>query len=214
MQKKIALSIVAAAIILLSSVTVLTSGILFPPQQFIPPIKINPPQPAPNFTLIDQYGGQFNLDNNASGKVVVIYFGYTHCPDICPQVMKKYTDLESALGGDASRVELLIVTTDPWRDTPQAMKAWLGQFSPSIVGLTGSVTQVADVWRGYNVPPPRLFASNGTAVVDPNATPGYLEDHFAFVFFADKGHVLRFALTPDMDLNEYVQGVRYLLSMP
>ncbi len=94
------------------------------------------------------------------------------------------------------------------------MMAWLSQYSPRIVGLTGSVTQVANVWRAYNVPPPKLLTSNGTAVVNPIATPGYLEDHFAFIFFADKGHVLRFALTPDMDLNEYIQGVRYLLSMP
>ncbi|WP_194897960.1 SCO family protein [Catenulispora pinisilvae] len=101
------------------------------------------PTPIPPVTLTDFNGKPYDIKANAAGKLTLIYFGYTHCPDECPTTM---ADLAAALrltpAAKRAEVQVLFVTTDPDRDTPSVMKAWLGKFDPSFIGLTGTVAQV------------------------------------------------------------------------
>jgi len=205
------------ALILIAIVAVATvGGVLFLQAQartYVPAITIQGSKQAPDFTLVDQYGQPFTL-SSLIGKPVLIYFGYTHCPDVCPAVMAKYAEAIQGLGSDANKVVFIIITTDPWRDTPDVLRSWLNRFSTSIVGLTGSADQVSHVWGDYGIPAPELVLQNGTKIANPSESPNYLENHFAWVYVADRNHVMRVALTPEMSDGDYINAVRYVLGLP
>ncbi len=183
----------------------LFSGILNPKPSYTPSIVLEGNSLAPNFILTNHKGEKFNLAD-VKDKVILIFFGYTNCPDVCPIVMSKYVELTKVLGEDAKKVALLFISTDPERDSPQAIKAFIERFdqnpSPSIIGLTGSFEELSKVWKAYNVP---------VEVEEHKEGENYLVGHYALIFVADKNHVLRFALTPEMSLEEYIQTVRLLL---
>jgi protein SCO1/2 len=167
-----------------------------------PTIEIPGDKVLPDFTLVDQNGRDFSI-SSLKGRAVLIYFGYTHCPDVCPLVMTKYKQLLDALGPDADKVALIFITVDPERDTPEVMRDYLHYYSDRIIGLTGEPSRVEEVLHKYDV----------TAVKrEPDASGNYFVDHFAFIFGADRNLVLRLAFTPEMSLQEYLDGVRYLLS--
>jgi len=167
-----------------------------------PAIEIVGERVLPDFTLVDQNNRDFTL-SSVRGKAVLIYFGYTHCPDVCPLVMVKYKELISALGPDADRVALIFITVDPERDTPETIRKYLQYYSDHIIGLTGEPSKLAEVLEKYNV---------YVAKYEPDESGNYLVDHFSLVLGADRNLVLRVAFTPEMSLQEYLDGVRYLLS--
>jgi protein SCO1/2 len=204
--------LVLASLVIIVAISVVAVAFLwvFAPKPDVPSIRI-PNNPAADFKLVDQYGRPFSLSQNATGKVVLLFFGYSHCPDLCPATMLKYAQLEEQLGPDASKVTMILITTDPWRDSPPVLKEWLSEFSPNIVGLTGSVSQVSEVWRAYGVLAEPISA-NGTSVLDPAESPEYLENHSAYIIGTNADHIEMVALTPEMSINDYLNGVRYLLS--
>lgn len=132
------------------------------------------------------FGRQLNLtDHNGravtlasfKGKYVVLFFGYTHCPDVCPTTL---SDLASALKlmspEDAARVQVLFVSVDPERDTPETLRAYVPYFHPGFLGLYGTAEQVATAAREFKV----MFRKH----VEPGAT-GYLVDHSAGSYVLD-----------------------------
>ncbi|ACU71976.1 electron transport protein SCO1/SenC [Catenulispora acidiphila DSM 44928] len=126
------------------------------------------PTPIPPVTLTDFNGKPYDLKANAAGKLTLVYFGYTHCPDECPTTM---ADLASALrllpADKASKVRVVFVTTDPDRDTGPVLKDWLAKFNPSFVGLTGTITQVDDTAKLAATPvSPPVKNPDGTIEVD------------------------------------------------
>ncbi len=167
-----------------------------------PTIELPGEQTLPDFTLVDQNGNAFTL-SSIRGKAVVIYFGYTNCPDVCPLVLSKFATTISRMGADADRVAFIFITVDPERDTPEVMKRYLSYYSQKIIGLTGSQEQVNKVLKLYNI-----YASKQT----PDEKGNYLVDHFALVLGADRNHILRIAFTPEMPAEEYLEGVKWLLS--
>lgn len=126
------------------------------------------PTPIPPVTLTDDNGKPYDLKANAAGKITLVYFGYTHCPDECPTTM---ADLASALplvpADKRAKVQVVFVTTDPDRDTGPVMKAWLAKFDPSFIGLGGTVAQVDDAAKLAATPvdPPKKKA-DGSIEVD------------------------------------------------
>ncbi|MEM4303393.1 MAG: SCO family protein [Candidatus Caldarchaeum sp.] len=168
-----------------------------------PPIEIPGEKVLPDFRLTDQNGQPFTLSSIRGKKAVLIYFGYTHCPDVCPTVLSKFAKAISTLGPKADEIAFLLVTVDPERDTPEAMKKYISYYSDKILGLTGSPEEVANVLKLYNV-----YAAKNP----PDEKGNYLVDHFALVLGADRNHVLRIALTVEMPPDEYVEGVKWLLS--
>lgn len=102
------------------------------------------------FTLVDGDGKQVT-DRDLRGKYLLVYFGYTFCPDVCPTTLNEVSTAMDGLGAKAERVQPVFITVDPRRDTPDVVKRYTEQFGPRILGLTGTPEQVAAVSREYRV---------------------------------------------------------------
>jgi protein SCO1/2 len=127
------------------------------------------------FELVDQ-DGQKVTQESFVGEPTLVFFGFTHCPDICPTTLFEMSQLFEALGPDARKVTGLFITVDPERDTPEAMKSYLGSFHPSIQALTGTPEQVAAVIKAY-----RAYAKKV-----PTQDGDYTMDHTAIVYLMGK----------------------------
>jgi len=112
-----------------------------------------PSWPKPDFTLIDTEGRPFEFRARTDGFVTLLFFGYTHCPDVCPVHMGNIAavlrDLDYA---DRSRIRVVFVTTDPERDTLPTLRAWLDRFDPSFVGLRGTAEAVDEIQAALHLP--------------------------------------------------------------
>ncbi len=106
--------------------------------------------PDLKFNLVDDSGRPVTAADFA-GTVDIVYFGYTHCPDVCPLTLSHLAESVQRLGSQARDVRILFISVDPVRDTPQVLKAYTRAFSPQAVGLTGSMQQIRDVTRRYHV---------------------------------------------------------------
>ncbi len=111
---------------------------------------ISPPMPLADFSLSDQNGKTVRL-SDFQNKYVLLYFGFTNCPDECPLTMGYLKQMYDKLGPLGSKIEVVMVTTDPARDTPQVLGTFLGHFSPSFIGLTSSLANLQPVWKEFGV---------------------------------------------------------------
>jgi cytochrome oxidase Cu insertion factor (SCO1/SenC/PrrC family) len=102
------------------------------------------------FTLTDQ-NGAIRHDTDYRGKYMLVFFGYTYCPDVCPTTLSILSAALDKIAGKAERVVPIFISIDPERDTPEAMKTYLSAFGPRFVGLTGSVADVTAAARAYHV---------------------------------------------------------------
>lgn len=102
------------------------------------------------FTLTDQYGNP-RSSADFHGRFMLIYFGYTYCPDVCPTTLAVIADALGKLGKQADRLAPIFITIDPQRDTPDVLKAYLKSFDPRFIGLTGDSKAIAEVARAYRV---------------------------------------------------------------
>ncbi|MEO8123218.1 MAG: SCO family protein [Burkholderiales bacterium] len=134
-------------------------------------------------TLPDAEGKERTLAD-FKGKVSVVFFGYTQCPDVCPTTMAELAAIKRAMGADGDRVQGIFVTVDPERDTPAVLKAYLAAFDPSFIALRGSPEQTAEAAREFKV----FFAKV------PGKTPdSYTVDHTAGSYVIDsQGHLRLF----------------------
>ena len=135
--------------------------------------------PDLQFNLVNDQGQPVTAADYA-GKVVLLYFGYTHCPDVCPLTMSHLADAVQALGAKADDVRILFVSVDPARDTQAILKAYTRAFSPQAVGLTGSMAQIQAVTKRFHV------AFNYD---QKDASGNYVVNHSAAIYVFDKrGH--------------------------
>ncbi len=138
------------------------------------------------------------------GKVLIVYFGYTSCPDICPTAMRKYASLVRNLRSkDGDRVQLLFISIDPARDSPERSDTYAKLFNPSFIGLAGDEQKIADVTRQFNV----TYAKK---TVEGNL--GYIFDHSDNAYVIDPKGRLRLALAPDALLEPIVADLQKLLA--
>jgi protein SCO1 len=128
---------------------------------------------APDFTLTNQCGTDTSL-SQFRGKVVLLYFGYTHCPDACPMTLSVLEQSIERLRNSQNRVKVLFITIDPERDTAQKLKPYVAHFDRDFLGLTGSAEKIEKVARDYHIFYEKEEAeSNGEYSMD-HATPVYL----------------------------------------
>ncbi len=157
----------AAAVVYLSS--------LFMPHMFAGN-QITSPQPAYNFTLAGPAGQDYQL-SDFHGKVVLIFFGYTSCPDVCPTTMKELAGVLKDLGDTAAQVQVLMISVDPEKDSAERLAGYLKGFDARMIGLSGSLEQIQQVASEYGVYfEKKPYGDNG----------GYLVDHSAYVFLIDQ----------------------------
>lgn len=132
-----------------------------------------PPLPKPDVTLTDTSGQPFNLLQQTQGYLTLVYFGYTHCPDVCPAQMARFGTVVKALPTDVSqRLKVVFITTDPDRDTPPVIRAWLDHFAVSFIGLTGDQATIDQAEAAVGLPP---------AGKEDDGSGGYTVNHAAFV---------------------------------
>ena len=133
-----------------------------------------PERPAPDFTLTAHDGTPFEL-RSTRGKATLVFFGFTHCPDVCPTTMSKLAAALAALGEDGDRVAVVFISVDPERDTPEAIQAYLEAFDPRIVGVTGTLPELEAVAASFGV---RFFKEypQGTPEVHIDPLLGELVD--------------------------------------
>ena len=112
--------------------------------------RITPPKPLADFSLTNQFGDKLRLSDNL-GKYVLLFFGFTNCPDECPLTMVYLKQMVDKLGEKANDVQVILITTDPGTDTPQVLGDYLSHFDPSFIGLTGSKEELQSVWSNYGV---------------------------------------------------------------
>ena len=105
---------------------------------------------AKGFTLPDQNGQQRALKDFA-GKVVVVFFGFTQCPDVCPTSMAELAQIKRTLGAEGNKLQVIFITLDPERDTPELLKAYLGNFDPSFLALRPSLEKLPEVAKDFKV---------------------------------------------------------------
>ena len=139
-----------------------------------------------DFTLTDGEGKPFAL-SSLKGKVVVLSFGYTHCPDICPTELLTYNDTLKQLGDEAKNVAVVFVSVDPDRDTPELMKQYVKQFHPDFIGLTDTtggndIALAKQLWRiisaKADIKSEKLYNvdhSSGTYLLDKQGNAAYFE---------------------------------------
>jgi protein SCO1 len=127
------------------------------------------------FRLLDQDGKRVT-DADFRGKPFLVFFGFTHCPDICPTALFEMSEVLRRLGPDAEKTAVLFISVDPERDTPEKLKEYLSSFHPRIVGLTGSPQEIAEVEKAYRVYAKKVPLEGG----------GYTMDHSAIVYLMDK----------------------------
>jgi protein SCO1/2 len=130
------------------------------------------------FKLIDQ-NGQPITEQDLRGRPFLVFFGYTHCPDVCPATLFDVSEMMRALGKDADRAAALFVTVDPERDTPAAMKDYMSSFDPHVRGATGDLKAIETTEKAYRVYAKKVPGEHGD----------YSMDHTALVYLMDKqGH--------------------------
>ncbi len=136
------------------------------------------------------------------GKVVLLFFGFTQCPDICPTALARAAQVRSLLGDDAGQLQVLFITLDPARDTPDIMQAYTRVFDPSFIGLRGTQAQIDEVAQAFKVFYMRVPAGDS-----------YTIDHTTFSYLYDRDGRLRVGLRHDQSAHEYADDVRRLLSL-
>ncbi|GMP11556.1 MULTISPECIES: SCO family protein [Bradyrhizobium] len=152
------------------------------------------------FQLTDQ-NGKAITDKSLKGKPTLIFFGYTHCPDVCPTSLFEISEVLRALGKDADKVNAVFISVDPERDTPATMKEYLSSFDPHLEGLSGDPAETAKVITSYRVYAKKVPTKDGD----------YTMDHTALIYLMDRDgrFVSPFNLkrTPDeaaADLKKYL----------
>ena len=125
------------------------------------------------FQLIDHNGNRVS-DKTYAGKHLLVFFGFTYCPDICPAALQKVSVVMEKLGSKANNLKPLFISVDPERDTVAQLKLYMSNFDNRIVGLTGSTEQIADAVKVY-----RAYAKKRE---DPSTSGGYTMDHSSFIY--------------------------------
>lgn len=159
------------------------------------------PSPAPAIDLIAHTGEPVDLADYR-GEVVLLYFGYTHCPDVCPLTLSNAAKAIDNLGSDGERVNVMMVTVDPERDTPELLGEYVTFFDESFLGLYGAEQDLARTAALYGV---FYQAREGT----PES--GYLVDHTASLMAIDPDGFLRLLWTPDVTNEDLTADLRELL---
>jgi protein SCO1/2 len=156
---------------------------------------------ASEFALTRGDGTSFQL-SEMRGRVVLLFFGYTSCPDVCPTTLAELNQAMKQLGDDANRVQVVFITVDPQRDTPQRVQEYVDHFNSNFIGLGGTEEELTKIWSDYGV-----FRE----IVEGTSALGYLVNHTARVTLIDKDGNLRLSFSFETPVEDIVHDLRIIL---
>ena len=155
-----------------------------------------------DFALTDHNGNPRTL-SDFKGKVVVVFFGFVQCPDVCPTTLSTLRQVRDRLGADGDKLQVVFITVDPERDTKEVLSQYVPAFHPSFVGLYGDAAATERVAREFRV----LYAKN------PGKTPtSYTMDHSAGIFIFDTQGRIRLYASQGLSADDYVHDIKGLLA--
>lgn len=155
------------------------------------------------FRLVDHLGRQVGSDT-FTGKVRLVFFGFTHCPDVCPTGLSLMSQLLEELGADAKDVQALFISVDPERDTVDVLKQYMSVFAGNILGLTGTPEQIASVTGAFSAYFKKV----------PQPSGGYTVDHTASVYVLDRKGTFRATVDIHERQDVALQKIRRILALP
>jgi protein SCO1/2 len=188
------------AVLLLAAAVLLGYRALQGSWPWTPPGAAGVAQIGGPFSLVDG-NGQTVTERSYAGKWLLVFFGYTHCPDVCPTTLSDLAQALDQLGPQADRLQPLFITVDPERDTPQVMHDYVASFGNRIVGLTGSAAQIAAAAKAYRV----YYAKH------PEGSD-YSMDHSAILYLMRPDGSLAGFMTPDIGTPAMAQKLKDLLA--
>jgi protein SCO1/2 len=159
----------------------------------------DPPRLAPDFSLQGSDGRELKISSHR-GKVVLLAFGYSSCPEVCPTTLATFADARRRLGPAAANVQVIYVTVDPARDDAVRLKKYLGAFDGTFIGGTGTADQLAAVRKAY-----------GISAVKVPAGDTYSYSHSSFTYLIDRAGRIRALMPYGHDPRDYVHDLTILL---
>lgn len=157
-------------------------------------VEISPAPAAPDLSSLSSQDGQRIELKNYREKIVLLFFGYTSCPDICPATMGRLKQVVTDLGDKKDEVVVMMITTDPERDTQEQLGNYLQNFDPDFLGLTGSLSSLEKTWENY-----------GVTVLDNGAT------HSTRIYVIDYSGNLRLTFPNEMAVGDMVSDLKMLI---
>lgn len=193
MKIKVVLSIIV-------TILVMIAGVYFLRPHTFHGTVIQSPEPSYDFTLTS-VDGDVSL-SDFRGKIVLIYFGYTFCPDICPGTLGNVAQALRNMGTKADDVQLIMVSLDPERDTPEKLAEYMDHFHPSFIGVTGSKEKLDEVAALYGIFYQKAEGSDAT---------GYLIDHTATLMVLDREGYLKLVFPFGVTAEEIADDLKYMI---
>lgn len=179
---------------------------------------VEPPHLVKNFTLTSQTGQPISL-SDLHGRAVLMFFGYTHCPDVCPTTLADYTRVKQALGSNADEVAFVFISVDGKRDTPDVLTQYLGQFDAGFIGMTGDETTLRRLGAEYGL----LFQHESSNLADGHEAEhehqegqdldieNYFVQHTSPSFLVDRDGYLRLVYFYGTEPSVIAEGIRQVL---
>jgi protein SCO1/2 len=173
MQKRNAIKVIAASALLVSA-TALFSACAEKKAEF-KGVDITGAEYARDLPLTDHNGQQRHL-KDFTGKVVVVFFGFTQCPDVCPTSMQELAEVKRTLGADGERLQGIFVTVDPERDTAEVLKAYMANFDPTFLALRGNAQELAAVAKDFKIYYKKVDGKTPTSYTMDHSAGSYVYD--------------------------------------
>jgi protein SCO1/2 len=164
---------------------------------------IEPPDQAYNFALTDQNEKEFTL-SQVKGKVALVFFGYTNCPDVCPATLSDLQIVLKRLGTNATNVAVLFVTVDPERDTPERLRRFVSLYDPATIALTGTSDELTAVYKAYGAGAQRRDTPESALV--------YMMDHTSTITVIDKQGQRRLLIGFGTPIDDIVSDINALIA--
>jgi protein SCO1/2 len=180
---------------------VIAVTVFFPKVESFRGTLYDPALPAAEIELTQGNGSNFRL-SEMRGDVVLLYFGYTFCPDVCPTTLSELNRVIEGMGLDGERVQVVMVTVDPERDTLEKLREYVAIFNPKFIGLSGPLEELEKVWNDYGV-----YREEEQM---PNSATGYLVNHTARVYLIDQDGNLRLSYSYGTPPDDIVHDLKIL----
>ena len=200
MDRKI--TIVGLACLLIVALAIVLNMVFLKPASFRGTAYGEPFPAAKDFTLTDAGGNRFKL-SEGKGRITLLFFGYTYCPDVCPTTLSELRLAVDELGEASRQVQVVFISVDPGRDTSASMQEYVERFNPAFIGLSGTIEELQPIWDGYGV-----FRE----VVDGSSESNYIINHTARVTLIDQSGNMRLSYGFQTPPEDIAHDIEILLS--